>query len=583
MNISRTPLFFGPEDRSLFGWYHAPAEAGDLAIVVCPPLGHEGINAHRGVRHLADALARAGMPALRFDYHGTGDSAGRDEDPGRVAAWQDSIVAAMAALRGLSGCARIGLLGVRLGATLAASVAAAHEVDALLLWFPAVRGRAWVREMKALHLTGVTHDAPSAPGVLEAGGFTVTAETQRDVSALDLEALVPKARRVLLITRDDLSADASLRERWSAAGLDVEQRAVPGFAGMFLAPHAAAAPERAIEESVLWLGKNAGRGFSPPLPGVRTSQVTPQIVERTILFGRGQRMFGILSEPAGAGARSLPAIVLSNAGATHHAGPNRLYVILARALSAAGFRCLRFDLPGLGDSIADDPARENDPYPPDASAFLGEAAALFAEGDGQAVVLMGLCSGAHASFHAAVDLPDFPIVESVIVNPLTFYYQPGMPLDAPLARHHEEWQRYTARSIWSLRSWKRLLRGEVRIAAVAHNVFSRFRDIAASRFRSRHAPLHDLARDLRHIAASGRRLTFVFSRLDPGYDLLMIAAGPEVRRWKKRGLIDLWRIEGATHTFEAAHARGVMVESVVRHLVRRYGSGGGLAEQLVAG
>ena len=41
--VTRAPLWFGPADRPLFGWYHAPASAAPpaLAVVVCPPLGIE--------------------------------------------------------------------------------------------------------------------------------------------------------------------------------------------------------------------------------------------------------------------------------------------------------------------------------------------------------------------------------------------------------------------------------------------------------------------------------------------------------------------------------------------------------------
>ena len=50
-------------------------------MVVCPPLGPEYFNSYRSLRHLADRLAENGVSALRFDYDGTGNSAGQDEDP----------------------------------------------------------------------------------------------------------------------------------------------------------------------------------------------------------------------------------------------------------------------------------------------------------------------------------------------------------------------------------------------------------------------------------------------------------------------------------------------------------------------
>src|SRR5262245_27042595 len=116
MAITRTPLFFGPGDRSLFGWYHAAA--GDVrattGVVICAPLGHEHINSHRSLRHLADRFAAAGLPALRFDYHGTGDSSGYDEDPQRLSHWLDSIRDAVRTVRSCANVSRVGLVGLRI-------------------------------------------------------------------------------------------------------------------------------------------------------------------------------------------------------------------------------------------------------------------------------------------------------------------------------------------------------------------------------------------------------------------------------------------------------------------------------------
>jgi len=82
-SVDRRPLYFGREDRPLFGWLHRPAEGatGALGLVICNPFGNEAISTHRTIRQMADAAARAGIAALRFDYDGTGNSAGHDLDP----------------------------------------------------------------------------------------------------------------------------------------------------------------------------------------------------------------------------------------------------------------------------------------------------------------------------------------------------------------------------------------------------------------------------------------------------------------------------------------------------------------------
>src|SRR3984957_6689181 len=84
-----TPLWFGPDKRPLFGWVHAPTDGmARGAAVLCPPLFLEQDIAYYSFRRLAEELAARGVLAVRFDYDGTGDSAGGAEDPGRVRAWR---------------------------------------------------------------------------------------------------------------------------------------------------------------------------------------------------------------------------------------------------------------------------------------------------------------------------------------------------------------------------------------------------------------------------------------------------------------------------------------------------------------
>ena len=84
VRIERVPLYIGAGDAPRLAWYHAPEVRSGQGVVICPPLGHEYISAYRSLRELADRLAAAGVAVLRFDYHGTGDSAGEDDDPDRM-------------------------------------------------------------------------------------------------------------------------------------------------------------------------------------------------------------------------------------------------------------------------------------------------------------------------------------------------------------------------------------------------------------------------------------------------------------------------------------------------------------------
>ncbi|MBO9513591.1 MAG: alpha/beta hydrolase [Variovorax sp.] len=148
-----TPLLFGPPSRQLFGLFHAPERDGNLAVLICMPVGQEAIRAHRLFRVLSDRLARAGTAVLRFDYHGTGDSPGDDTD-GELQGWRRDVCTAHEELRRRVGARRILWLGARLGASVAVLAAKSGICDParLILWDPIVDGARYIDELRASHV-----------------------------------------------------------------------------------------------------------------------------------------------------------------------------------------------------------------------------------------------------------------------------------------------------------------------------------------------------------------------------------------------------------------------------------------------
>lgn len=138
--------------------------------------------------------------------------------------------------------------------------------------------------------------------------------------------------------------------------------------------------------------------------------------ERAYLLGPNQSLLGVVSEPEPPPPPERPTFVLLNAGIVHRVGPHRKTVKLARALCAAGFRAVRFDLSGIGDS----PARR------DALGFQAGALADIAEVfddlekryGATRFALMGLCSGADNSFHMAVR--DERVVAAVLLDGIAY-------------------------------------------------------------------------------------------------------------------------------------------------------------------
>lgn len=142
------PFFFGA-DSGLFGMYHAPASTPRRAVLMCPPLGQELIRTHRLYRQLAQALAAQGIAVLRFDYHGTGDSAG---DSAEVD-WQRCIgdaVTAAGELRSRAGVDRIVAFGARLGGSIALGAADRARFAEVIAWDPVIDGDDYVSALDTM-------------------------------------------------------------------------------------------------------------------------------------------------------------------------------------------------------------------------------------------------------------------------------------------------------------------------------------------------------------------------------------------------------------------------------------------------
>ena len=131
-------------DHKLFGCYHPASDhAAHRGAVICPPIFDDYRRSYRALADLANACARHGMHVLRFDYFGTGDSAGRlDEvDMNR---WQADIDAAIEELIALTGVDEIVLVGVRIGAILASN--SRHScVKRMVFWDPLTSGREYLQ------------------------------------------------------------------------------------------------------------------------------------------------------------------------------------------------------------------------------------------------------------------------------------------------------------------------------------------------------------------------------------------------------------------------------------------------------
>ncbi len=581
-SAERHAFWFESGGRPLFAWLHLPRDrvVRPDGVVLCPPFGFEQVHAHRTLVHLADSLAASGFATLRFDYPGTGDSSGDESVPGLVDAWVRSIADARALVAALTGGPGA-LVGLRLGALLAGVAAADLPARALVAWAPVVRGRAFVREMRALDLMGGDGDpASEATGYHEGGGFRLSEETAAGLSGLDLiKGAVPAVDSALVVDRTDQPGAARLVDRLSAS-CPVEVLEQSDYMDMMAEPHFTKLPEPTVDGIVAYLSAL----LEPPSRAVDVGVLRARAVSvstampsddaapagcseevRTVSAEDGTTLFGVLCRPEAGAPRSL--LLLPNAGSPHHVGPNRLYVELARDLAGHGVASFRFDLRNLGDSRIGHPPDENHPYPKTATADVAHVIEGL-RGEFERFSVAGLCAGAHTAFHAGHELPRAPIDRVISINPLTFRYLDGMSLRTPASYRTTQDAIFYREAIFSLDRWRRLLAGRSNlrnvVSFVARWIAQSARAVGRSAARTlRIVPPSQLERDLVALRDLGRHVTFVFSSTDPGHDVLMRGAGATVRRHQRSGALSVAIVPDADHTFSRRRDRQAAI-AVVR-------------------
>jgi alpha-beta hydrolase superfamily lysophospholipase len=491
-------------------------------VLIVPPFGWEDVASYRARRMWAERLAAAGSPALRLDLPGTGDSAGGPRDPGRVAAWIDATAAAAAWLRAQAPDRRLVAVGLGLGGALAwAAAAAGAAVDDLVLWGVPARGRTLVRELRAFAALkndewGDSAPPPDAPALdgFDVAGYVMATETADALSALDLTALPlanAGARRVLLLGRDGVPADGRLRAHAEDAGVALEVDDGPGWGAMTSGPQEFEPPAAVFDRVDAWLAAAAPGPLAPAPAPPRADEelVLPGLVEQPWLAERDfGRQFGVLARPAEAPAPGL-GVVLLNAGAVRHTGPNRMWVEVARRWAAQGVPVLRLDIEGLGDSDGTrdyrDSARLYDPAVATRAVLAVEE--LAAAGVAGRWLLAGVCAGASWAFHAAAD-GGAPVAAAVMVNPFAFYWEDELVVERDLS---------ATRRLRGAQGWKRLLSGEVSGERMVRTAAHMLRTPVELRARRRRAAARvgRERRDLERLAERGVHLTLLIGRDEP--------------------------------------------------------------------
>ncbi len=414
--------WFGPQDAALLGFVHIPEDGQARgAVVLCPPLGQEHIDSYRGVGLAAQQLCAAGVVAVRFDYEGTGDSAGDQLAADAVERWISSVATAVELARA-TGVQCVSLAGLRAGALLAAAAAGrCGPLTSFALWDPVVNGRAYLRQQTTLYRMSVGTDREQ-DGAVSIPAAVFAAETAKALSSLRLSAFVPAlaAQPLLYAVREGAQPDPALRELMDAVGsanlsLNRQEEFLERPSSHFRIP------SRSIQQITGWLAES--------FPARRIPVTAPEVRERACVghTSDGQPVFETLHRcgpdelfaietSTGVGNRSL---VLYSPAKEHRVGPARMHVELARALAQASVQTVRFDRRGTGDSGA---VAWNELTPMysaesvvDATSVLGLVRSAPAE-----TTVAGLCAGAWLAVMAGLN---HRVSSVVMLSPIIWAFQ----------------------------------------------------------------------------------------------------------------------------------------------------------------
>lgn len=193
-----------PGAMPLHAIVHGCTEVGHPAwgLLFCDPFAEEKKCAHRVLVEAARAFCAADFGVMRFDYRGTGDSPGEFSEA-TPELWVQDILAAAQFMRDQLRVPTLGLLGLRLGASLALQAATASDaIDYLVLWEPVIDGKQYLNQnlrrsmIKSMLTDEDKFDAAhvrEAHGqdVFDFDGYAISGEMRHQIEAIDLLAADP--------------------------------------------------------------------------------------------------------------------------------------------------------------------------------------------------------------------------------------------------------------------------------------------------------------------------------------------------------------------------------------------------------
>lgn len=230
-------FFLGEWPRRLYVALHQPARPARAGLVFCPPLWMEMESTYKHFARWAKKLAENGFAVLRYQPYGSGDSDGSMCSLTLESALADAL-AATRCLRESTGVEKLGILGLRFGASVAVHSASATLPDFLVLWSPIANLRQYSRELLRMRLnkelihqqydqvkvtTGGMIKELEAGSCVDIMGYDLSSGLYRQMSAHPAWPESPPAPQVLWLglAYEQRNADPVLKT-WEERGCRIE-------------------------------------------------------------------------------------------------------------------------------------------------------------------------------------------------------------------------------------------------------------------------------------------------------------------------------------------------------------------------
>ena len=447
----------------LSGVWHAPHAEIARAWVFCAPFGEEDKSARRTLHEGANWLAARGDAVLIFNARGAGDSRG-DFAAQTLDNWRADLRGAIEEAQRRVPNAKISLLGVRLGASLAAQIGAENDIDLerVVLLEPILNGRRYWNEMamrqklrakmtqKESNAEAVLQNSIVESDVFDLDGWPIGAPLQTDLQELSLDSVRawPEQMRVQVFQIGSKSEVSFALKAWCDAR-QIPVRAIVAQPFWNLLDHA--------PSEKLWAQIFSDQSAPQDMASTcseKTATASTCSGERAVILrnARDERLVGTWHEAAG---KARATIVMLHGWSGYRTGPHQM---LARAARRWSEDCnlLRCDFSGRGDSDGSTELATLATMADDARAMLQWCR----ENSDAPLVLLGLCSGCEVAVGALDDE----------VAALMLWSAPIVAARGSGARDTRKrlanLQKYAGKLL-QISTYKRLLRGEVDTSGVA--------------------------------------------------------------------------------------------------------------------